>query len=165
MDQNGFILLSCGQVYLLVHSHLVKPKDAQGIDIECTENANVKSVVNELHSDKELCSGDGRSADLVVHGQGLKDEREAMSEAETEVEMLGQKMESNIVVEQAANSKMSDMNVSEKSSAVIWDVFRRKDVPKLTEYLRLHWKEFRKPVNINDDLVSCFFLPLVFKFC
>ncbi|MBS2599985.1 hypothetical protein KFY57_28175, partial [Salmonella enterica subsp. enterica serovar Typhimurium] len=22
-----------------------------------------------------------------------------------------------------------------------------------TEYLRLHWKEFRKPVNINDDLI------------
>lgn len=156
MDQNGFTL----QVYLLVHTHSVKPKDAQGIDIECTENAALKSVANELHSDEEPCSSDGRSADLLVHGHGLQDEHDARGEAETEVTVLSDKMESNSADEQAANSKMSNRDIFKKtSSTVVWDVYRRMDVPKLTEYLRLHWKEFEKSVNINDDLVSYSSLP------
>lgn len=141
-------------VYLLVHTHSVKPKEAQGIDIECTENTTVKSVANELHSDEELCSGDGRSADLLVHGHASQDEQEAMGEAETEGTVLSQKKESNCADEQTDNSKMSDRDIFKNSySAVVWDVYRRKDVPKLTEYLRLHWEEFGKSVNINNDLI------------
>lgn len=151
IEQNGFTL----QVYLLVHTHSVKPKDAQGIDIECTENVALKSVADELHNDEKLCSGDGTSADLLVLGHGLQDEHVAMGEAETEVTVLSQKMESNSDDEQAANSKISDRGILEKTcSPVVWDVYWQKDVTKLTEYLRLHWKEFGKSLNLNDDLVS-----------
>ncbi|CAI0431074.1 unnamed protein product [Linum tenue] len=56
----------------------------------------------------------------------------------------------------------------EESCGVLWDVFRRQDVPKLVEYLRLHSKEFvetygsRKPVThpIHDQI---FFLDAVHK--
>ena len=54
-----------------------------------------------------------------------------------------------------SNSSYSDNNsgdVQQKVSAgAIWDVFHRQDVPKLNEFLRVHWEEFTsfagQPVN------------------
>lgn len=38
--------------------------------------------------------------------------------------------------------------------AAVWDIFRRKDVPKLVEYLKKHYKEFHHYNNCPVDSVS-----------
>ncbi|XP_016470197.2 uncharacterized protein LOC107792489 [Nicotiana tabacum] len=39
----------------------------------------------------------------------------------------------------------------------VWDIFRRQDVPKLTEYLQKHWREFR---HINNAPVTSVIHPI-----
>ncbi|CAA6654256.1 unnamed protein product [Spirodela intermedia] len=43
------------------------------------------------------------------------------------------------------------------NAGTVWDVFRRQDVPKLTEYLKDHWEDLRNPVMSPNDTVT---LPL-----
>ncbi|KAF7805104.1 lysine-specific demethylase JMJ25 isoform X1 [Senna tora] len=45
-------------------------------------------------------------------------------------------------------------NSENTGPGVLWDVFRRQDVPRLTEFLKMHWKEFGKPDDIVDKVVT-----------
>nr|KAJ0198003.1 hypothetical protein LSAT_V11C700350520 [Lactuca sativa] len=58
-------------------------------------------------------------------------------------------------IEDEKTLKCEDLNgTSEETSrpGAIWDIYRREDVPKLIEYMRLHWNEFGvSDHNIMDD--------------
>lgn len=63
----------------------------------------------------------------------------------------------------------SNIGTSEESSGALWDIFRRKDVPKLEEYLRKHCREFRhtycSPVEqvVHPIHDQCFYLTMEHK--
>lgn len=67
-------------------------------------------------------------------------------------------------IEDEKTLKCEDLNgTSEETSrpGAIWDIYRREDVPKLIEYMRLHWNEFGvSDHNIMDDdsVRGCFLL-------
>ncbi|MFS7933119.1 putative transcription factor interactor and regulator C2H2 family [Helianthus anomalus] len=48
---------------------------------------------------------------------------------------------------------ISEGTFTKSQPGAIWDIFRREDVPKLVEYMRLHWNEFGFPDDIIIDSV------------
>nr|GFC01385.1 lysine-specific demethylase JMJ25 [Tanacetum cinerariifolium] len=51
-------------------------------------------------------------------------------------------------------NKTCEENFNKSLPGAIWDIFRREDVPKLIEYMRLHSNEFGIPDNIINDSVQ-----------
>lgn len=97
-----------------------------------------KPAIRELAKQQECCLGYNDEED-PPHGG-------------TEITSIGRNL----------NSCYSDNNsgdIQRKVSAgAIWDVFRRQDVPKLNEFLRVHWDEFTSfaaiPVNFSASFLS-----------
>jgi len=53
-----------------------------------------------------------------------------------------------------------DISSSDSPAGATWDVFRREDIPKLAEYLRVHWIEFGKSDVVLNDHVSTLLLSI-----
>lgn len=145
-------------VYLLVHTCNVKPKGWQKMEIQKIQKSFKEYEVKDSLQDPQVGLDEGKSSDTTLDGQGVQIVCGAKLDANENESMVDQGLETIDVEENNVNCEQSNRDgedVSEKTHpGVLWDVFRRQDVPKLTEYLRTHWKEFGKPDCVLNDFVK-----------
>ncbi|XP_062143885.1 E3 ubiquitin-protein ligase JMJ24 isoform X2 [Alnus glutinosa] len=145
-------------VYLLVHTCNVKPKGWQKMEIQKIRKSFKEYEVKDSLQDPQVGLDEGKSSDISLDGQGVPivcgaklDTNENESVGDQGLETIDVEV-NNVNCEQ---SNRDGEDVCEKTHpGVLWDVFRRQDVPKLTEYLRIHWKEFGKPDCVLNDFVK-----------
>ncbi|KAH1138365.1 hypothetical protein GYH30_028077 [Glycine max] len=143
-------------VYLLVHTNEVKLKDWQRTKIEMMQKAkaNKEFEAKESHGDPQISSrGSSPDSSLGTKSSGLEiDSNQNKSIMDQGFEIYSS-AEGN-----TANCKLpfnQNGDVSEKTHpGVLWDVFRRQDVPILTKYLKIHWKEFGKSDDLGNEFVE-----------
>lgn len=142
-------------VYLLVHTCEVKIKGWQKSKIEKIQNVFEESEAHKLPKDKQVSLNDDTSPKLIVGEHEKQDEHEGSLDSTKDERMddIATSMaEEKTVTCEDLNGASGD--TYEKSCpGAFWDVFRRQDVPKLIEYLKIHWKEFGKPDDLIDDSV------------
>ncbi|OVA07109.1 zinc finger protein [Macleaya cordata] len=159
-------------VYLLMHTFEVKLKGWQRTKIEKIQKtfreSEAKESDNILYTseslgDAQINSGEvGKSPELSPDEHGTQNEGSAgvtTSKDEimedqvwsgTEITSGGERKE---VVSGSSDKDVGDAVSENAPIGAIWDVFRRQDVPKLIEYSRVYWKEFRQSASLPTDSV------------
>ncbi|KAK6154706.1 hypothetical protein DH2020_008954 [Rehmannia glutinosa] len=141
-------------VFLLVHMCEANLKGMQGTKSEL-QNAAVLSDTKEFCSDPENHLNSGG---LPNSSPDDPDGSEADVHSNDYEKMDDQRIEGNSVVEEKAvndsENGSSGKYFKKAQAGALWNVFRREDIPKLMEYISIHWKDFGKAGNIIDDCVS-----------
>ncbi|KAL0310654.1 UNVERIFIED_CONTAM: Lysine-specific demethylase [Sesamum angustifolium] len=141
-------------VFLLVHACEVKLKGVQGTRTEI-QNAVAQSETQEMRIDPDIHLNSGGFSNLSPDGPDGSETNAHSNDYENKDD---QEIEgSSAIGEKAVNDSEDGSNgkILEKTQAgAFWDVFRREDIPKLMEYISMHWKNFQKADNLIDDYVS-----------
>ena len=136
-----------------------------------------ESEERDSQEDRKVGRDEVRTPDLSLGELSLEKECGASLEENKDEKMIDQRIDDNSNVLRNAicseHSNQDDANVSEKTRpGAVWDVFRRQDVPKVIEYLRIHLTEYGdEPNSERYDLVSLlifshfFILGLCFGAC
>lgn len=145
-------------VYLLVHTCNVNLQGRQSVKIEKIHKSFEDSEMKESLEDPQADLDEEGSPDILLGSQSVQNECGAEVDENENESMVDQGIETADVEENNVNCETSNRegeDVPERSDpGVLWDVFRRQDVPKVTDYLRIHWKEFGKPDGVSNDLVK-----------
>lgn len=145
-------------VYLLVHTCNVNLQGQQSVKIEKIQKSFEDSEMKESPEDPQADLDEEGSPDILLGSQSVQNECGAKVDENENESMVDQGIETADVKENNINCETSNRegeDVPERSDpGVLWDVFRRQDVPKVTDYLRIHWKEFGKPDGVSNDLVK-----------
>lgn len=144
--------LRCAQVFLLVHTVKVKLKD---IPRRETEISKAQSDTKEMQIDPDIHLN---SSGLPNVSSGELDDSEPNPHVHDPEKNCDKGIDesSPIVVECANDSEnISSGKFLEKVQAgAHWDIFHRKDVPKLMEYISMHWADLGVADYTNGDYVS-----------
>ena len=146
-----------GQVYLLVHACEVKLKDGQRENIEKIQKTFDEAEAKESPGGPQI-SLEAGSPKLSLRVQDRLNEYEELDTNMNE-RIDGEVIETSITLEENTVNR-EDLNrasgeiFQNTHPGAVWDVFRRQDVPKLMEYLRVHWKDFGKTESLVNKCVS-----------
>ncbi|KAL3522218.1 hypothetical protein ACH5RR_015052 [Cinchona calisaya] len=147
-------------VFLLVHLCDVKLKVHERTKIEKVQETFAESEGRESPGNPQM-SLNGGSPKLLTSGHNRMDEHHANLDPANDETIMDQgtgaastSKEKKFSCEDLNGA--SDNNSENSQSGALWDVFRRQDIPKLIEYLRVHKKEFEMPdsINIQNDSVQ-----------
>ncbi|EXB37164.1 Lysine-specific demethylase 3B [Morus notabilis] len=140
-------------VYLLVHTCEAKLNGQQRIKTDNMHN-------NKVTKEKDLQGNPSVGLDEGRFGSHSLDYEYGTSLDENKDErMMDQEIDNSSSIEgDALSCELSNRDggdVSVKTHpGVLWDVFRRRDVPQLIEYLRRHQTEFSEPNSAKNDFVT-----------
>ncbi|KAK9086461.1 hypothetical protein Syun_028855 [Stephania yunnanensis] len=160
-------------VYLLMHTFEVRLKGWQPSKVEkIHEDFRESDAKDPLGSVQITMAGEGSmlpdvapdnygKPDESVHGIDMNDggimEGEVFGGIEAKPDIEMKEVDSGDL-----DKNRRDTAVEKAPIGAIWDIFRRQDVPRLIEYLRVHFEEFRHTASPKDSVVHPLFDNAIF---